>query len=67
MIALNLFITYGADWGWTNIKSLVALAITIIGLIVFVKVEKGREVVLVDFAVFKNKAIYWCDCFQLPT
>ena len=56
MIALNLFITYGANWGWTNIKSLVALAITIIGLIVFVNFEKGKEVVLVDFAVFKNKA-----------
>ena len=56
MIALNLFITYGADWGWTNIKSLVVLAITIIGLIVFIKFEKGREVVLIDFAVFKNKA-----------
>ena len=56
MIALNLFITYGANWGWTNIKSLVALAITVIGLIVFVKFEKGKEVVLVDFAVFKNKA-----------
>jgi len=56
MIALNLFINYGADWGWTNIKSLVALAITVIGLIVFVNFEKGREVVLVDFAVFKNKA-----------
>ena len=56
MIALNLFITYGADWGWTNIKSLAALAITIIGLITFVKFEKGREVVLVDFSVFKNKA-----------
>ncbi len=56
MIALNLFITYGADWGWTNIKSLAVLAITIIGLIVFVNFEKGREVVLVDFAVFKNKA-----------
>ena len=56
MIALNLFITYGASWGWTNSKSLVALAVAVIGLIVFVKFEKGKEVVLVDFAVFKNKA-----------
>ncbi|TSI11770.1 MFS transporter [Lysinibacillus sp. BW-2-10] len=56
MIALNLFITYGADWGWTSVPTLIALAVTIIGLIVFVKVEKSKEVVLVDFAVFKNKA-----------
>ncbi|SOC43535.1 MFS transporter [Ureibacillus acetophenoni] len=56
MIALNLFITYGAGWGWTSVNSLIALAVAVIGLIVFVKVEKSKEVVLVDFAVFKNKA-----------
>lgn len=56
MIALNLFITYGADWGWTSISTLAALAIAIIGLIVFIKVENNKDVVLVDFAVFKNKA-----------
>ena len=39
-----------------TINSLVALAVTIIGLIVFVKVEKGKEIALIDFAVFKNKA-----------
>jgi DHA2 family multidrug resistance protein-like MFS transporter len=56
MVALNLFISYGARWGWTSVNTLVALAITIIGLIVFVKVEKKKDVVLVDFGVFKNKA-----------
>ena len=44
MLALNLFINYGADWGWTSrLQSLIALAVTIIGLIVFVKVEKSKE------------------------
>lgn len=56
MLALNLFINYGADWGWTSANTLIALAVTIVGLIVFVKVEKGKDIALVDFAVFKNKA-----------
>ena len=43
MIALNVFINYGADLGWTNIKSIVFLAVTIIGLIVFINFEKGKE------------------------
>lgn len=56
MLALNLFITYGAAWGWTSVNTLIALAVAVIGLIVFVKVEQGKEIALVDFAVFKNKA-----------
>ena len=56
MLALNLFINYGADWGWTNANTLISLAVAVIGLIIFVKVEKGKEIALVDFAVFKNKA-----------
>ena len=50
-----------------HFQSTCSLVVTIIGLIVFIKVEKGKEIVLIDFAVFKNKAIYWCDCFQLLT
>ncbi|MFJ8237812.1 MFS transporter [Ureibacillus sp. NPDC094379] len=56
MLALNLFINYGADWGWTSVSTLIALAVAVIGLIVFIKVEKSKKVALVDFAVFKNKA-----------
>lgn len=54
MIALNIFITYGADFGWTSPLSLGLLAITVISLIIFIKVEKSKEVVLIDFSVFKN-------------
>lgn len=56
MVALNIFITYGADFGWTSAKSLILAAVAIIGLIVFIKVEMSKDVVLIDFAVFKNKA-----------
>ncbi len=55
MLALNIFINYGADFGWTSARSLGLLAVVIIGLIVFVKVEKSKEIVLIDFSVFKNK------------
>lgn len=56
MVALNIFITYGADFGWTSALSLILIAISVIGLIVFIKVESNKDVVLIDFAVFKNKA-----------
>ena len=55
MLALNIFINYGSDFGWTSARSLGLLAVVIIGLIVFVKVEKSKEIVLIDFSVFKNK------------
>ena len=55
MLALNIFINYGCDFGWTSTRSLGLLAVVIIGLIVFIKVEKSKEIVLIDFSVFKNK------------
>ena len=55
MCALNLFINYGADLGWTSLTSHRSLAVAVIGLIVFVKVEKSKKIALIDFAVFKNK------------
>ena len=55
MLALNIFINYGKVFGWTSVRSLGLLAVVIIGLIVFVKVEKSKEIVLIDFSVFKNK------------
>lgn len=54
MIALNVLITYGSDLGWTSPISLLLIAVTIVGLIVFIKVEKSKKIVLIDFAVFKN-------------
>ncbi|MCM3568547.1 MFS transporter [Neobacillus mesonae] len=55
MLALNLFITRGADWGWTSTFTLVSLAVAVIGIIVFVKVEKNNVKALIDFSLFKNK------------
>ncbi|KKK39848.1 quinolone resistance protein [Mesobacillus campisalis] len=55
MLALNIFITFGADLGWTNLITIALALVAIIGAIVFIKVEKGKEIVLIDFSLFKNK------------
>ncbi|MGE8079724.1 MFS transporter [Peribacillus loiseleuriae] len=55
MLALNLFITRGADWGWTSSLTLICAVIAIIGIIVFVKVELKKSTALIDFSLFKNK------------
>ncbi|MFJ5622628.1 MFS transporter [Peribacillus loiseleuriae] len=55
MLALNLFITRGADWGWTSSLTLICAVIAIIGIIVFVKVELKKSIALIDFSLFKNK------------
>jgi MFS transporter, DHA2 family, multidrug resistance protein len=55
MLALNLVITRGHDYGWTSLLTLGLGALTIIGLIVFVKVEKNKKHALIDFSLFKNR------------
>lgn len=55
MVALNIFITYGADLGCTSPISIILAIVTIIGAILFFKIETKKEIVLIDFALFKNK------------
>ncbi|WP_304442101.1 MFS transporter [Psychrobacillus sp. OK032] len=54
MLALNIFITQGAEIGWTNWITIVLLAVTVIGAIIFIKVENGKSNALIDFGLFKN-------------
>ena len=54
MLALNIFITQGAEFGWTNWITIVLLVVTVIGAIVFIKVENGKSNALIDFGLFKN-------------
>lgn len=56
LLALNLFITRGKDWGWTSAITLICLVVAILGIIVFIKVEKNNAIALIDFSLFKNKA-----------
>ncbi|MDP4087380.1 MAG: MFS transporter [Bacillota bacterium] len=55
MIALNVFITFGADLGWTSPITIILAVVTIVGAIVFFNVEKGKAIALIDFSLFKNK------------
>jgi MFS transporter, DHA2 family, multidrug resistance protein len=55
MLALNLVITRGKDFGWTSPLTLGLAALTLIGLLVFIKVERNKETALIDFSIFKNK------------
>jgi len=56
MVALNIFITYGANFGWTSLITIVLGIVTITGAVVFYKIEKSKDIVLIDFSIFKNKA-----------
>ena len=56
MLALNLVITRGADFGWMSLLTLGLIAVTVIGIIVFFKIEVKKENQFIDFSLFKNKA-----------
>ncbi|KAB7704441.1 MFS transporter [Bacillus aerolatus] len=55
MIALNLVITRGADFGWTSVLTLSLIAVTVIGVFIFFKFVKGKQNGFIDFSLFKNK------------
>ncbi len=55
MLALNIVITRGKDFGWTSPITLGLAAITLIGLFIFVKMESNKGNALIDFSLFKNK------------
>ncbi|WP_434778910.1 MFS transporter [Neisseria sp. Ec49-e6-T10] len=57
LISLNLFITNGRSLGWFSPYILIALAITVVGFIVFYLVEKRKQdAAFIDFALFKSGA-----------
>ncbi|MED1472514.1 MFS transporter [Bacillus salipaludis] len=55
MLALNLVITRGKDFGWTSPITIILIAITIIGAIIFFNIEKRKSASFIDFSLFKNK------------
>lgn len=54
MLALNLLITRGQDYGWSLI-TFALVALTLVGAAVFIRVEKDKKNALIDFTLFKNK------------
>ncbi|QNK88002.1 MFS transporter [Sporosarcina sp. resist] len=55
MIALNVVITRGADFGWTSPLTLSLIVATLVGMLFFIKIEIGKLHALIDFKLFKNK------------
>ncbi|MBT2648283.1 MFS transporter [Bacillus sp. ISL-34] len=55
MLALNLVITRGDDFGWTSPITLSLIAIMIIGFIVFFKIVSNKSNGFIELALFKNK------------
>ena len=55
MVALNVVITRGADFGWTSPISLTLMAVIVIGGWVFLKIVKGKSNGFIDVSLFKNK------------
>ena len=60
MVALNVVITRGADFGWTSPISLSLMAVTVIGGWVFLKIVTGKSNGFIDISLFKNK--YFTGC-----
>ena len=60
MVALNVVITRGADFGWTSPISLILMAVTVIGGALFIKMMSAKANGFIDISVFKNK--YFTGC-----
>ncbi|HEX5970992.1 MAG TPA: MFS transporter [Gemmatimonadaceae bacterium] len=54
MVALEVFATLGARFGWTSLTSLGLLVIAIVFGVVFVRTESRRANAFVDFRLFRN-------------
>jgi len=55
MLALNVLITQGADFGWTSPLTIGLAVITVVGIVTFIKYEAKRDNALIDFKMFKSK------------
>jgi DHA2 family multidrug resistance protein-like MFS transporter len=56
MLALELVITHGRDFGWTSGVTLSLMAVIVIGLIVFFKIVAKKANGFIDLSLFKNKS-----------
>lgn len=55
MVALNVLVSKGSEFGWFSMISVVLAIVVIIGGIVFYKVERRSENSFVDFSLFENR------------
>lgn len=55
MMALQVLVSQGSQWGWTSTVSLLLGAAIVVFGIAFFRIEKSREAPLIDFGLFKNR------------
>ncbi|RKQ34569.1 MFS transporter [Oceanobacillus halophilus] len=56
MLAINIVITQGAEFGWTSLLTISLAIVSVVGTAVFIWFERKREITpLIDFKLFKNK------------
>ena len=54
MIALQILVSKGSDFGWTSTISLILIAAIVVFGILFFRIENGKEGAFIDFKLFKN-------------
>lgn len=55
MLALMMLLTFGGKtFGWVSMTGLAMIAVFVIGLIVFILVERRKDNAFIDFGLFKN-------------
>lgn len=54
MIALQVLVSKGSEFGWTSMTSLVLVAVTLLFGVSFFRIENGKEGAFIDFKLFRN-------------
>ena len=54
MIALQILVSKGSDFGWTSTISLILIAAIVVFGILFFRIENGKDGAFIDFKLFKN-------------
>ncbi|MFY1027055.1 MFS transporter [Actinobacillus seminis] len=54
MIALQILVTQGGDFGWTSMATIGLLIITFVSIVLFLWFEERADKAFVDFSLFKN-------------
>ena len=54
MVALQVLVSKGSDFGWTSMVSVILIAVILIFGIAFYRIENGKEGAFIDFKLFKN-------------
>ncbi|RYG46097.1 MAG: MFS transporter [Chitinophagaceae bacterium] len=54
MIAMQVLISKGSEFGWTSILSLILLSVIVVVGIIFFRIERNKTGAFIDFRLFKN-------------